>query len=118
MRVDFVPRRGKIYHELATPQIKELKNDFGACRMPCRDFDASALYFSLCALSYNLFAFIRQFAPNHLKKQRAKAFRLRIYAIAGKVVKHGRQIFLKLQPLHYKRLANLRFLFMQAAQAP
>ena len=86
--------------------------------MPCRDFDASALYFSLCALSYNLFALIRQLMPNHLKKQRAKAFRLRVYAIAGKVVKHGRRIFLKLQPSHYKQLASIRSLLMQAAQAP
>lgn len=104
--------------EASENRIKELKNDFGAGRMPCRDFHASALYFSLCALSYNLFAFMRQLLPNHSKKQRIKAFRLRVYAIAGKVVKHGRQTVLKLQSSHHKQLATLRSLFMQAAQAP
>jgi hypothetical protein len=37
-------------------RIKELKNDFGAKQMPCSDFNANALYFDICSLSYNLFA--------------------------------------------------------------
>jgi hypothetical protein len=39
-------------------RIKELKNDFGAKQMPCADFNANALYFDICSLSYNLFALV------------------------------------------------------------
>ena len=34
-------------------RIKELKHDFAASNMPCDEFDANALIFSLCALAYN-----------------------------------------------------------------
>jgi hypothetical protein len=34
------------------------QNDFGARQMPCGDFNANALYFDICSLSYNLFALI------------------------------------------------------------
>jgi hypothetical protein len=44
-------------------RIKELKNDFGAKQMPCADFNANALYFDICSLSYNLFALMRQLLP-------------------------------------------------------
>ncbi len=35
-------------------RIKELKLDFGGDTLPCSDFDANAVYFSICALAYNL----------------------------------------------------------------
>jgi hypothetical protein len=37
--------------------------DFGAKQMPCADFNANALYFDICSLSYNLFALMRQLLP-------------------------------------------------------
>lgn len=56
-------------------RIKELKNDFGAERMPCSDFDANALYFSLCMLAYNLFALMRALLPARFESSRAKTIR-------------------------------------------
>lgn len=53
-------------------RIKELKNDFGARQMPCGDFNANALYFDICALSYNLFALMRQLLPFKFANKRAK----------------------------------------------
>ncbi len=41
-------------------RIKERKLDFGGDTLPCSDFNANALYFLISALSYNLFALMRQ----------------------------------------------------------
>ncbi|MCP3667408.1 MAG: transposase [Gammaproteobacteria bacterium] len=81
-------------------RIRELKLDFGDDTLPCSDFNANALYFLISALSYNLFALMRQLLPEELAQHRAVTLRWRLYAIAAKVVKTGRQLFLKLQEKH------------------
>jgi len=88
-------------------RIKELKADFAADRMPCQDFDANALYFSLCALAYNLFALFRMFLPACFESMRAKTIRWRIFDLAGKVVHHGRKLSLKLKQAHHDLLKNI-----------
>jgi hypothetical protein len=81
-------------------RIKELKLDFGGDTLPCSDFNANALYFLISALSYNLFALMRQLLPEELAHHRAMTLRWRLYAIAAKVVKTGRQLFVKMQEKH------------------
>ncbi len=81
-------------------RIKELKLDFGGDTLPCSDFSANALYFLITALSYNLFALMRQLLPEALAHHRAPTLRWRLYAIAAKVVKTGRQLFVKLKENH------------------
>jgi len=81
-------------------RIKELKLDFGGDTLPCSDFKANALYFLISALSYNLFALMRQLLPEELSRHRAMTMRWRLYAIAAKVVKTGRQLFVKMQGKH------------------
>lgn len=81
-------------------RIKELKLDFGGDTLPCSDFDANALYFLITALSYNLFALMRQLLPEELSHHRVMTVRWRLYAIAAKVVRTGRQIFVKMQQAH------------------
>jgi hypothetical protein len=49
--------------------------------MPC---------FDICALSYNLFALMRQLLPLEFTNKRVKYVRHRIYAIAAKVIQHGK----------------------------
>jgi hypothetical protein len=88
-------------------RIKELKADFAADRMPCQNFDANAPYFSLCALAYNLFALFRMFLPACFESTRAKTIRWRIFALAGKVVRHGRKLYLKLKPAHRDLLKDI-----------
>ena len=78
-------------------RIKELKLDFGAGTLPCSNFNANALYLLLSALSYNLFALMRQLLPESLAHHRALTIRWRLYAMAAKVVKTGRQVYVKLQ---------------------
>ena len=81
-------------------RIKELKLDFGGDTLPCSDFNANALYFLISSLSYNLFALMRQLLPEELAHHRAMTLRWRLYAIAAKVVKTGRQLFVKMQEKH------------------
>lgn len=81
-------------------RIKELKHDFGGDTLPCSDFQANALYFHICALSYNLFALMRQLLPEDLSHHRAITLRWRLYAVAAKVVKTGRQVFIKMKGQH------------------
>lgn len=81
-------------------RIKELKLDFGGDVLPCSNFQANALYFLITALSYNLFALMRHLLPEELVSHRAMTIRWRLYAIAAKVVKTGRQIFVKMQENH------------------
>jgi len=81
-------------------RIKELKLDFGGDTLPCSDFKANALYFLITALSYNLFALMRQLLPQELAQHRAMTLRWRLYALAAKVVKTGRQLFVKLKDTH------------------
>ena len=82
-------------------RIKELKCDFGGDRLPCGQFSANELYFALCALGYNLFALLRHLLPGSWSRSRAPTVRLRLIALAGKLVYHGRQWTLKLRPTHH-----------------
>ena len=93
--------------EKSENKIKELMLDFGGAHMPCGQFNANALYFAICTLSYNLFVMLREHLPDVFKKTRAKAVRLRIYGMAAKLVKHSRQYKLKLQKFNNKLLANI-----------
>jgi hypothetical protein len=79
--------------EHAENRIKELKHDFAADRMPCKDFAANALYFALCAIAYNLFVLMRSLLPVRWESCRCKTIRWRLYALAGKVVMHGRKVY-------------------------
>jgi len=78
-------------------RIKELKLDFGADVLPCSDFKANALYFTICALSFNLYALMRMLLPEQLSHHRVTTMRMKLYAMAAKVTKTGREIFVKLQ---------------------
>lgn len=78
-------------------RIKELKADFGAQKVPCRDFNANALFFSLCALAYNVLALLKLALPSPLSNSRIKRVRFMLYNIAAKLTRHSRKITLKVQ---------------------
>ena len=93
--------------EKSENKIKELMLDFGAAHMPCGQFKANALYFSICTLSYNLFVMLRNHLPDEFKKSRAKSVRLRVYAMAAKLVKHSRLYKLKCQKFNQDLLSQI-----------
>jgi len=88
-------------------RIKELKLDFGGDILPCSDFKANNLYFLISALSYNLFALMRQLLPVALSHHRVTTIRWRVYAVAAKIVKTGRHLWIKLKSQHQTLLENV-----------
>lgn len=88
-------------------RIKELKLDFGGDILPCSDFQANNLYFLISALSYNLFALMRQLLPEELSTHRVTTIRWRVYAIAAKIVKTSRQLWIKLKGAHQSLLERV-----------
>ncbi|MBT6080950.1 MAG: IS1380 family transposase, partial [Gammaproteobacteria bacterium] len=51
-------------------------------------------------LSYNLFALMRQLLPEDLAHHRVTTIRWRLYAIAAKIVKTSRQLYVKAKQKH------------------
>ena len=88
-------------------RIKELKSDWGGDTLPCSDFNANALYLLITALSYNVFALMRELFPAALCHHRIVTIRWRLYGIAAKVVKTGRQVFVKLKAQHHALLETV-----------
>jgi hypothetical protein len=89
------------YHargEHSENRIKELKCDFGMERMPCGQFAANALFFGLGVLAYNLYKLFEKWVlPEGYRRVRACTVRYRLYAVAGKVVRTGRSLVLKVR---------------------
>jgi len=81
-------------------RIKELKLDFGGETLPCSNLEANGL-------SYNLFALMRQLLPEKLPHHRCMTIRWRLYAMAAKVVKTGRRLYVKLQNKNQTLLAEV-----------
>ena len=77
---------------------KEVKSGFGLERMPCGTFKANAVFFRLGILSYNLFVgFKRLCCPKDWHTHTVKTFRWRMFNVAGQVVRHARQLILRLR---------------------
>lgn len=84
--------------ECSENRIKELKIGFGMERMPCGQFEANAVFFRIGTLAYNLFRLftLKTLSPSWHRHQ-VQTVRWRLYQIAGKVVFHGGQVFLKVR---------------------
>jgi hypothetical protein len=103
--LDWYHQRG----EHSENRIKELKLDFGMERMPCGQFAANALFFAVGVLAYNLFKlFVGSVLPDSWRAKRAGGVRYAFYAVAGKVVRTGRQLVLKVSAASYDLFLQVR----------
>jgi hypothetical protein len=84
--------------ECSENRIKELKIGFGMERMPCGQFEANAMFFRIGTLAYNIFRLftLKVLSPSWHRHQ-VQTVRWRLYQIAGKVVFHGGQVFVKVR---------------------
>jgi hypothetical protein len=90
-------------------RIKELKIGFGMERMPCGDFAANAMFFRLGTIAYNLFVLFKIAALSKIwRHMQVQTVRWRLYHVAGKVVRHGRQLILKVSEQMHELLAEIR----------
>jgi len=89
--VRFYRKRG----DTSENRIKELKGGFNLDHLPSSDFISNAFYFQIGVLAYNLFILFKQTLQESWKKHTIQTIRYKLYNIAGKVTRHGRQLFLK-----------------------
>ena len=84
--------------ECSENRIKELKIGFGMERMPCGQLKANAMFFRIGTLAYNLFRLfvLNTLAPSWHRHQ-VQTVRWRLYQIAGKIVFHAGQVYLKVR---------------------
>jgi hypothetical protein len=95
--------------ECSENRIKELKIGLGMERMPCGQFEANAMFFRIGTLAYNLFRLftLKTLSPSWHRHQ-VQTVRWRLYQIAGKIVFHGGQVFLKVPRGLCQLLADIR----------
>ena len=86
--------------EASENRLKELRSDFAAARLPCGDFDANAAWLMLSSIACNLFALMRMVLLIGWSTARAPTVRLRLYDVAGQIVRHARQWTVKVNAGH------------------
>jgi hypothetical protein len=81
--------------------IDVLKNDLACGSVPCKRFFADAAWFRLNVLAYNVLAVMkRQSLPCSWWATRLKALRFHLLHVAGRLLVHGRRIYLKIAKGH------------------
>jgi len=87
-------------------RIKELKIGFGMERMPCGQCEANAVFFRVGVVAYNLYRlFLLKILSTSWHRHQVQTVRWRLYQtrlpsggqVAGKIVFHGGQVFLKVR---------------------
>jgi hypothetical protein len=74
-----------------------MKTDLAGGTLPSGKFGANAAWWTIMTLAYNLHAAMRLLAlPGPLKPKRMKAIRFALIDVPGRVVKHARQLFVRL----------------------
>jgi hypothetical protein len=88
---------------------KELKSGFGMDYAPCRSLIADAVYFEIGVLAYNLTTAVKRLVLGGDWVRRTMAsLRWRLIQIAGKVVRHGRKLILRVQESHFELFKAVR----------
>lgn len=84
--------------ECSENRIKELKIGFGMERMPCGQFEANAVFFRIGVLSYNVGRlFVLKTLGESWHRHQVQTLRWKLYQSAGKIVFHGRYVYLKVR---------------------
>lgn len=84
--------------ECSENRIKELKIGFGMERMPCGQFEANAVFFRIGVLSYNVGRlFVLKTLSESWHRHQVQTLRWKLYQSAGKIVFHGRHVYLKVR---------------------
>ena len=78
-----------------------LKNDLAAGVLPAKRFFANAAWWRLNLIAYNVLSVMKRKAlPQCWWPVRLKALRFHLLCIAGRIIEHGRRLFLKIAKHH------------------
>lgn len=78
-----------------------MKNDLAAGVLPSKRFFVNALWWRLNTLAYNILAILKRKAlPESWWPLRLKALRFNLLNLAGRIIEHGRKLFLKITQNH------------------
>ena len=95
--------------ECSENRLKELKIGFGMERMPCGQFEANAVFFRIGVLAYNTWRlFVLKSLDKSWHRHQVQTIRWRLYQVAGKIVFHGGQVFLKVRRGFDRLFAGIR----------
>jgi hypothetical protein len=90
-------------------RIKELKIGFGMERMPCGQFEANAVFFRIGVLAYNVGRlFVLKTLDSSWHRHQVQTLRWKLYETAGKIVFHGRGVWLRVRHHLYKLFSKIR----------
>jgi hypothetical protein len=90
-------------------RIKDLKVGFGMEYMPCGSFQANAIFFAIGVLTYNLYLGFRSHALGRgWERSQVQTVRWRLFQTGAKIVRHGRQMFLKIGAAMLDMFAAIR----------
>jgi hypothetical protein len=79
-----------------------MKNDLGGGVLPCGRFGANAAWWRLNVLTHNLLEMLKRVAlPSSMHGLRPKGLRFRLLHLAGLVLRHARQVVLRLAESPY-----------------
>ena len=78
-----------------------LKNDLAAGVLPAKRFFANAAWWRLNVITYNVLSVMKRKAlPQSWWPVRLKALRFHLLCIAGRIIEHGRRLYLKIAKHH------------------
>lgn len=103
--IEWYNKRG----ECSENRIKDLKIGFGMERMPCGQFEANAVFFRIGVMAYNTYKlFVLHALDRSWHKHQVQTVRWRLYQIAGKIVYHSGQTFLKVRKALCRMFKDIR----------
>lgn len=78
-----------------------MKNDLAGGRLPSSQFGANAAWWQIMILAFNLNSLMKHLAlPENWETKRLKAIRFGVINLAGRVVDHSRQLYIRINGNH------------------
>ncbi len=98
---DMVEAHHRLRGGIPEDTIRQLKEDFGLIHAPVQNFFGNWLWWHAAALAHNVARWIRVLAlPREFRRCRGKRLRLAFFNVAARVVRHARQLWLRLPRSH------------------
>jgi hypothetical protein len=105
---------------LMEKKIGELKNQLNLDKVPCGQFDANCLYFTVGLLAYNLLQMLKYIGlPQEDHNKSVKTLRYQLLKLAGKVVFHARYLIVQIAaPLKNIEMFNAAYYRLRYSPLP